>query len=148
MTRFYRVAAKNVWIAWIVCAALVLYFGASFGQALDRALWPVVARFDVLSIKRDGDSILVAGTLIKERQCDIIALRAQDENDSRLRVDFLDRPNNADLHPRPVGPSSWGPWRVHPGAARYVTLYSEHRCHPAWTMTTPLAAFQVKPRYE
>ena len=146
--RVYKSAERNVWIAWAVVALICAYVLFSAASAIERGLFPVVGRFEVLSIKREGDAVLVSGTLLKERDCETTALRAMDEHESLLKVDYLDRPDNAALHPRPVGPSSWGPWRVHPNGSRYVVLHTEHRCHLLWSLKTPLAAFQTKPRYE
>lgn len=146
--RIYVKAERNVWVAWVLVALICAYVLFSTASTVERGLMPVVGRFDVLSIKRDGDTILIAGTLLKERDCEITVLRALDEHESLLKVDYLDRPYNAALHPRPVGPSSWGPWRVHPNGSRYVVLQAEHRCHSLWSIKTTLAAFQVKPRYE
>lgn len=146
--RVYKSAERNVWIAWTAVALICAYVLFSAASAIERGLFPVVSRFDVLSIKSDGDAILIGGTLLKERDCEITALRALDEHESMLRVDYLDRPTNSTLHSRPVGPSSWGPWRVYPNGARYVILHAEHRCHSLWPIKTVLAAFQTKPRYE
>lgn len=146
--RVYKSAERNVWIAWAVVALICAYVLFRTASTVERGLMPVVGRFEVLSIKRAGDTILIGGTLLKERDCEITALRAMSENESLLKVDFMDRPDNSILHPRPVGPSSWGPWRVYPNGSRYVVLYAEHRCHSLWSIKTTLAAFQVRPRYE
>jgi hypothetical protein len=146
--RVYKSAERNVWLAWTIVALISAWALFSIASTVERGLFPVVGRFEVLSIKRDGDTILIGGTLIKERDCEITSLRAMSENESLLKIDFLDRPDNATLHPRPIGPSSWGPWRVHPNGSRYVILHAEHRCHSLWSIKTTLAAFQVKPRYE
>ena len=147
--KVYHSAERHVWIAWACVAALSAWALLSMAATIERGLLPVVERFDVLSIQHQTDgSVLIAGTLIKARDCQITGLQATNEHDSRVRVDYMDRPSNADLHSRPVGPSSWGPWRVHPNGARYVMLASEHRCHPLWTIKTTLAAFQVQPRYQ
>lgn len=143
----YHYAEKYVWIAWACVAVIVA--GALFSVAshIERQLFPVVSRFDVLSIQRDEGSVKVAGTLIKVHECEVIDLRAVSEAGSVLKVDYLDRPEGSPPYARPIGASSWGPWRIHHNGARYVTLFSEHRCHWLWTITTPLAAFQVTPRY-
>ena len=143
----YRYAEKYVWIAWS-CVALILA-GVLFSVAshIERQLFPVVARFDVLSIQQDPGTVKVAGTLIKDRACEVVELRAMSESGSMLKVDYLDRPEGAPPYTRPVGASSWGPWRIHHGGSRYVTLMAEHRCHWLWTVKTPLAAFQTTPRY-
>lgn len=146
--RIYKSAERHVWIAWLFVAGLVLLLSYGVASHIERQLFPVVDRFDVLSIQQDRGSVKVSGTLIKARECQIVELSAMSEHDSRLKVDYLDRPEGSPPYARPTGASSWGPWRVHHNGARYVILYSEHRCHPFWTVKTPLAAFQVLPRYE
>lgn len=146
--RIYAKAESNVWIAWSVVALLCCYLFFTMAGAVERGLFPVLSRFDVLSIERDATSIKVAGTLIKERPCEIIGIHAVSDAGSHLQVEYLDRPHGAPPYTRPVGASSWGPWRIHHNGARYVSLVSEHRCHVLWSTTTVLAAFQTKPRYE
>ena len=145
----YKSAERHVWIAWAGVALLAAWGLFGMASAVERGLFPVVSRFDVLSIQHGDGTVKVSGTLIKDRHCEVVSLRAMSEAGSSLKVDYLDRPaDGAPPYTRPVGASSWGPWRVHHGGARYVTLFSEHRCHPFYTITTALAAFQVKPRYE
>ena len=143
----YRYAERYVWIAWVCVALIVAGVLFSVASHIERQLFPVVARFDVLSIQQDPGTVKVAGTLIKDRACEVVELRAMSESGSMLQVDYLDRPVGAPPYTRPVGASSWGPWRIHHGGARYVTLFAEHSCHPFWTITTALAAFQTTPRY-
>ena len=138
---------RHWWLASLVALVIIASALFSLAESIERTLFPVVEKFEVLSIVRDDDTVLVSGTLIKARKCQIVGLRAMSEADSMLQVEYLDRPHGADLFTRPTGLSTWGPWRVHPGSARYVTLISEHRCHWFWTVETPLASFQVKPRY-
>lgn len=145
--RIYHSAERHVWIAWACVAVLLLGAFYTMLAAIERAIFPVMDRFDVLSIQRDEGSVKVAGTLIKARDCELVSLRAMSEAGVSLTVDYLDRPAGSPPYARPVGASSWGPWRVHHNGARYVTLFNEHRCHWLWTITTPLAAFQVTPRY-
>lgn len=146
--RIYRQAERHVWMAWLCVSVIACYVFFSMASAIERGLFPVVSRFDVLSIQHGDGTVKVAGTLIKDRACEVVGLRAMSEAGPSLQVDYLDRPQGAPPYTRPVGASSWGPWRVHHGGARYVTLFAEHRCHPLWTISTTLAAFQVKPRYE
>ena len=143
----YRYAERHVWIAWACVFVIAAWAFFSMASAVERGLFPVISRFDVLSIQRDEGSVKVAGTLIKDRECEVVELRAVSESGSMLKVDYLDRPEGAPPYTRPVGASSWGPWRIHHGGSRYVTLMAEHRCHWLWTAKTPLAAFQVTPRY-
>lgn len=148
-TRVYRRAERHVWIAWACVAVVIAWALFGMASAVERSIFPVVSRFDVLSIQHGDDgTVKIAGTLIKERHCEIVSLRAMSEAGSSLQVDYLDRPAGAPPYTRPIGATSWGPWRIHHGGARYVTLFSEHRCHAFYTITTALAAFQVKPRYE
>lgn len=146
--RIYHSAERHVWIAWACVAVLLLGAFYTMFAAVERAIFPVMDRFDVLSIQRDEGSVKVAGTLIKARDCDLVSLRAMSGAGASLTVDYLDRPAGAPPYARPIGASSWGPWRINHEGARYVTLFSEHRCHWFWTITTPLAAFQVTPRYQ
>jgi hypothetical protein len=146
--RIYKSAERHVWIAWTCVALICVYVFFSMASAIERGLFPVVSRFDVLSIQHGDGTVKVAGTLIKDRGCEVVSLRAMSEAGSSLRVDYLDRPEGAPPYTRPIGASSWGPWRIHHGGARYVTLFAEHQCHPFWTIQTALAAFQVRPRYE
>lgn len=146
--RIYRSAEKHVLIAWLCSGIALGWVLFSLASAIERGLFPVVSRFDVLSIQHGDGTVKVAGTLIKDRRCEIVELRAMSEAGSSLQVDYLDRPQGEPPYTRPIGASSWGPWRVHHGGARYVTLFAEHRCHPLWSIQTTLAAFQVKPRYE
>ena len=145
--QIYSTAERYVWIAWSVVALLCCYLFFTMASAVERGLFPVLSRFDVLSIEHDAGSIKVSGTLIKERHCEIIGIHAVSDAGSHLQVEYLDRPVGAPAYTRPVGASSWGPWRIYPAGARYVTLMAEHQCHFLWSTTTVLAAFQTKPRY-
>lgn len=140
---------SHLWMALLVSGAVILSALFSLAETVERTLFPVVEKFEVLSIVRNDDGTTsVSGTLVKSRKCKIIGLRAMSEADSPLQVEYLDRPSGTDLFTRPLGLSTWGPWRVHTGGARYVMLLSEHRCHWFWTVETPLASFQVAPRYQ
>jgi hypothetical protein len=145
--RIYRSAERHVWIAWACVFIIAVYAFFSMASAVERGLFPVVSRFDVLSIQQSSGSVKVSGTLIKDRECEIVELRAVSESGYVLKVDYLDRPEGMSAYTRPAGFSSWGPWRIHTNGSRYVTLMAEHRCHWLWTVKTPLAAFQVTPRY-
>ena len=145
--RIYRSAERYVWIAWACVFIIAVYAFFTMASAVERGLFPVVSHFNVLSIQQDPGSVKVSGTLIKDRECDIVELRAVSESGSVLKVDYLDRPEGMPAYTRPVGASSWGPWRIHTNGSRYVTLIAEHRCHWLWTVKTPLAAFQTTPRY-
>lgn len=146
-TKAFNFMQRHLWLALLVSGAVILTALASLAETVERTLFPVVEKFEVLSIVRDENTVLVSGTLIKSRKCQIVGLRAMSEADSMLQVDYLDRPAGADLFTRPTGLSTWGPWRIHSGGARYVMLVSEHRCHWFWTVETPLASFQTTPRY-
>ena len=151
MTRsiIYRIAEKWLWIAYVVVGVIVLAGALRLAEAVEQFVAPVVSRFDVLSIKAQPDgSIHVDGTLMKERNCQIARVWVTDEQNRPVKIHQIPGSTNPGSTKFPPGPTQWGPWRLVPDGARFVTVYSEHVCHPLWTTTTLLASFQVTPRYE
>lgn len=151
MTRsiLYRIAEKWLWIAYAVVGLIVLCLALRLAEAVEQFVSPVVSRFDVLSIRAQPDgTIHIAGTLLKERDCRITGLLAVNEHDRPVLIRPVTGAHQPGSVRIPPGPSQWGPWKIDPLNSRFVTMYSEHVCHPLWTTKTLLASFQVTPRYE
>ena len=146
--RTFDFMARHLALASITAVAIIAVTLFGLAESIERMAFPVVRKFEVLSVVRESpNTTLVSGMLIQLRKCQIIDLRAMSDQDKELRVEYLARPEGAEMYTRPIGLSMWGPWRVHTNGARYVMLISEHRCHWLWTVETPLASFQVTPRY-
>ena len=103
--------------------------------------FPVIEDFRVRSVEADGEFIVIAGDMVKARDCDFVSLSfyAGDPEEpklmrERLDVAFLDQPVDADVTREP-GRQIWGPWRLHQPRTAIgprVFMRVTHRCHPFW----------------
>jgi hypothetical protein len=126
--------------ALLVTPALLLHGG----QVYDWA-FPVVSNWTPTSITRDGDDLLVKGTMIRHRgECQHLsppmARLAAGQN-----IPVISSSPTAGLSwAESDEPQVFGPWRV-PGAAKVaVTFYLRHRCHAMWTTVTEIGTIMPK----
>lgn len=120
----------------LIAAPGLLVWG---GGLYDRAN-PVVTDWTPQVVMREGDDLIVAGTMARRRGgCMHIAPPM-----ARIEVTGQNVPV---VSTSPTAGMSWaasvksqrfGPWRVVGGAKADVTFYLHHRCHSMWDTTTEL----------
>lgn len=127
----------SAWLAVSICAAL--YW-------VERAWWPVVREFQVLSMDYDAatGNLLIRGRMNKVRACRFFGLNPQVLVGGRwesVPMRFLDNPEDH-RSDRPTGSQAWGLWAISMPPdqdVRYLRLTSTHRCHALWQTETELA---------
>lgn len=103
---------------------------------LEHKYWPVVTGFAVTYRDQQADSLILAGTMKKVRDCRFVEVAAY-SGDRYLNLDFSDRHLRDHGKSRAEGYQAWGPWIITPDASP-VKLVARHQCHILWDSTTVL----------
>lgn len=125
----------------IILATVAMKLVDSFG-------FPVVKYFYVTSMDTQKDSVQVAGSMEKVRNCRVLGVSAFYETSETLpaasSLVFLD----AEVDSRPAIEQRWGPWEVEvpTDSKGDITFYVNHRCHILWDTTTKLTKFPFDTR--
>ena len=109
---------------------------------------PVVIDFQVLTINRKAERVMVRGTMDKVRDCRFVELVVYARPIGAsfwtpVHVDFA--PANDGVMSRLPLPQSWGPWSLtmHLDFPAEVTMAARHECHNMYLTTTQLTTFEV-----
>lgn len=111
-------------------------------RTVDRA-FPVVTDFQVTSQTVAGDSVIIAGTMDKVRDCEFLDIRAYTSEGRHIRINFLDRADSSPPETRPTTFQIWGPRQVFTNNATTVNIYAHHACSIFWSQTTKLVTLTV-----
>lgn len=115
-----------------------------FGDLEGRS-WPVVSAFEIRSVERNPDTIILKGVMRKQRECRYLGMTIYagsfgkpDMPRERLHVTFMDQSDDMSATRLP-GMQFWGPWRI--ARPRRVTgpdlwIETRHHCHALWETQT------------
>lgn len=84
-----------------ILVGALLFFGAIWAE---RAFFPVVKDFTILSAKRDGKNLVLSGVMRKVRDCSFVGVTAHgvaEPTDAELALKFLD--SSGEIYTRPGG---------------------------------------------
>ena len=97
------------------------------GGALYDAVFPVVSDWSPDTIQRDGDDLIVSGTMVKRRPCTHLAPpMARLANGQNIRV-VSSSPTAGITWDDSKTPQRFGPWRVAGAAQAETTFYLRYR---------------------
>lgn len=136
-----KIASRIAWHVGPLLAALLVFVIA---KEVDTRFFPVVADFEITSMRQDGAGVLIEGRLNKLRDCRFVEVVAYGDESSPAQVQFMDRPVGSLPTTRAVRVQLWGPWHIATGGAKSVTLIARHECHVLWDHSTTLTNFPVK----
>jgi hypothetical protein len=127
---------------WVILMAVVFAFvvltALTVAQRIEQLYFPVNVDWTPSSVTREGDNLIVAGTMVHARDCQYIPPpRARTIDGQGLLVESRS-PTRATSWAVSDTPQRFGPWVVHGGAGKRVLFYQEHRCHLLWHITTDL----------
>lgn len=107
------------------------------GRYIDM-VFPVTTNWRPDGIQRDGNDLVVIGTMIKRRDCVYVPPpRARTESGVNLVIQSL-APASSVTYMADDKPQRFGPWRIVGGAKQRLTLYQHHSCHALWDTLTEL----------
>ena len=141
MSRHVRIAL-TMWPA-VLGALLVLLL-----NRFEHSFMPVVSDFTATKITRTGDVLTASGYMRKDRACVFAGITAEGRqlDGGSVDVPLIFRDGRQDTAARPTGTQSWGPWVLEIPVApeiKTVSLTAVHKCHPFWSMLTPLITIPV-----
>lgn len=127
----------HTWWWWVVVGWIAMLF-ASYGPFIERTLFPVVSKFEIVSIEKEGLGSRVYVQFEKYRSCEYLGITW-----SRIMPDGVLRRAYLNLKPvddmtgatRPVGDQIAGPWYIGmtPDQVKsHSTVTLAYRCHPLW----------------
>lgn len=110
---------------------LVAAFGPLVLQAVESSYFPVLSDWSPVDVRRDGQDLIVTGTMVKRRaECQYIPpQRVRDDTiGQHLQLVSMAPTSGVNWDDNDGRPQFFGPWRVVGGAGRVLEFYSEHRC--------------------
>ena len=130
-------------IAFVVGAVLTLWVLFM----VETRFMPVITKWSLDYVHRDGDHYVLGGTLHKERACELIATSIMAVPKAALAPRSLIyqlKPDELLGGNAPVGFTTWGPWRMaipkafleHRDDISFLEVVGHHRCHAGWTQQT------------
>lgn len=115
---------------------------------IETRFFPVVDKFAMTSITRQGDNYTAQGELNKARNCEFMGLTIyaiKPGGPKLLVAQYKKDIFGSDVG---VGHQTWGPWTVQlpPPVTRYdhLELQGTHRCHALWLQTTEYFRLDLK----
>ncbi len=110
-------------------------------HSLETSLLPVATHWKVESATRDGNDLLLTGTMVKRRACVYTPpLIVRDSAGMNYRMEHLSAVRGSSWASSPQ-PQQWGPWRIYDGAGKRLTFISLYECHSLWPTFTELGVF-------
>jgi hypothetical protein len=115
-----------------------------FAHTMEPVLLPVATHWTVESASRDGNDLILAGTMVKRRPCiytppiivrDTAGLNYRMEHQSSIR---------GTSWAASTQPQRFGPWRIYDGAGKRLTFTSLFECHSLWPTFTELGVFDAR----
>lgn len=108
--------------------------------ALEMTFAPPVTDFLIDKMERQGDVVVVSGTYLKHRPCELIATNVMAVGAGMPGGLVYSLKLGEAGSNMPVGPVRWGPYRmpVPPtfGAYTHLEVTALHRCHALWPQQT------------
>ena len=102
-------------------------------HSAESAWWPVTTDWTALSVTTEGNDLVVAGTMVKRRDCEYIQPpRARAVVSNRQYVLTSRSPTAGRSWAPDDDPQPFGPWVVHGAAGDRVEFFVTYRCHPLW----------------
>jgi hypothetical protein len=129
------------WTVSLLSIALALLFAPALmmhgGEIYDWAN-PVISDWKPDRITRDGNDLIVSGTMVKHRPCTHLAPpMARLATGQNIKVDSTS-PTAGITWDRSPTPQRFGPWRVVGAAQVETTFYLRYRCHAGWDTTVEI----------
>lgn len=134
---------------------IAAFFGAVLGSImiltvpvvahwLEPLLLPVNTHWHVEVAQRDGDDLLVSGSMKKHRACVFLPPTiARDEDGNNYRVIHQSRNGGSSWAPDEQ-PQRFGPWRVVGGAGKKLEFINVFQCHSLWPTFSELGDFDAR----
>lgn len=136
MTDIFRSVVTGVLPIIIAVSALFVF------KQVDTRYFPVITEFKVIETKIEGNLMLVSGTLVKSRDCELIQVVAYNARRGVIPITFVVNPDEIKVT-REVGFQLWGPIGLPRRSPGLVTLYSRHQCNPLWQTRQELVTVTI-----
>ena len=105
----------------LVCLAGLSLFPSAL-PSLEQSLFPVADGWRVETAVRDGDDLLLTGTMIRERPCRFLPpVVARNERGQNLKLVHQSAIGGTSWAPSSE-PQKWGPWRIVGGAGQVLSV--------------------------
>lgn len=112
-------------------------------HTLEPAVFPVAAQWTVVSAVRDGNDLLLTGTMIKRRPCRYTPpVIVRDSVGQNYRMEHLSSVRGTSWAASP-DPQRFGPWRIQDGVGKKLTFTMLYECHTLWPTFTELGVFDA-----
>ena len=114
-------------------AIIGMFAALNTAQLLEHYFFPVLVDFDARIVDKGVDAVI--GTVRKARSCDYMppwTARTLSGRSLRVEQPEEDRPNWA------AGNITFSPLLVYGAGNESFEMFSQHRCHPFWSVTTNL----------
>lgn len=127
-----------------VAAAFAMIGVPWFAHTMEPILLPVATHWTVIKAERDGDDLLLTGTMIKRRPCIYTPpVIVRDTAGQNYRMEHLSSVRGHSWAASPE-PQRFGPWKVYGGAGKKLTFTSLYECHSLWPTFTELGTFDAR----
>lgn len=141
MTLGKAIAATRIpdqaWKRWVIYG-WVLTLIIAYGPTVERFVFPVVSKFEVVSIEPSGVGSRVYVRFEKKRSCEFLGMTWEvvQPDGTKQRVLLNLKPSNDNSgSTRPTGKAVAGPWYVGMTPEQLIghsTATIAYRCHPLW----------------
>ncbi len=122
---------------------------------IETRFMPVITKWQINPVVRDGDRYHLSGTMTKARACELVStsVLAVPKLPFAPRVLLYQiKPNEIDGGNIPTGSTTWGPWTMnipkafieHRHEIAYIEIVGSHKCHAMWTQETLYGAVQME----
>jgi hypothetical protein len=114
-----------------------------FAHTIEPVLLPVATHWTVTSATRDGNDLVMTGTMIKRRPCTYTPpIIVRDMQGQNYRMEHQSTVRGNTWAPSSE-PQRFGPWRIYDGAGKKLTFTSLYECHSLWPTFTELGVFDA-----
>jgi hypothetical protein len=114
---------------------------------IETRFMPVITKWDINPVIRQGDRYILGGTMTKDRACELVSTSVMAVPNIPLAPRVLIyqiKPNEIDGGNIPTGSTTWGPWTMNIPKAfldnrdkiAWIEIVGSHRCHALWTQET------------
>ena len=148
MTVLQTMARSPLSVAFGAAIGFVLALGGAPLEHMWRAAYdfarPIVAEWRVETARVEGDDLVLAGTMIKQRPCMFVAPpMASDEYGRNYQVVS---PSTTDAVSRGARstPQSWGPWIVQGGAGKALEFMAVYICESGRASVVELGRYEPR----
>ena len=120
-----------VWVPWLA-------------HTIEPVLLPVNTDWHVTDARRDGNNLILTGTMRKRRDCVFLPpVIARDDSGQNYRLIHAS-PNRGSNWASSAEPQKFGPWIVEGAAGKRLTFTSVSECHSLWPTFSELGTYDAR----